>query len=193
MRVICVNYYKHGGDLLTKLGLIQVYTGNGKGKTTASIGLAFRACGHGLTVCMIQFMKENIEYGEVKASQYLPGFKLIQVGRNDFVNLEHPEQIDIELATKGWNLAQSIILSGTYDIVILDEMNVAMACKLLDVNEVVRFLKNEYQALTKRPELIITGRYAPTAITEMADLVTEMQEICHHYAVGIEARQGIEF
>lgn len=178
---------------MTDLGLIQVYTGNGKGKTTASLGLAFRACGHGFKVCMIQFMKDNTEYGEVKASKFLPGFKLIQVGRNDFVNLENPEEIDRKLARDGWNLVKSVILSGEYDIVILDEINVAMACKLLDANSVVSFLTEDCKFLNKRPEIILTGRYAPAEIIDIADLVTEMQEIRHNYSNGIESRQGIEF
>jgi len=175
------------------LGLIQVYTGNGKGKTTASIGLAFRSCGHGLKVCMIQFMKDNQDYGEYKASKYLPGLNLIQVGRNDFVNLENPEEIDIDLAVKGWELAKSIILSGEYDVIILDEINVALASKLLDGNDVVEFLTTDYKTLEKRPEVILTGRYAPPEIIRIAHLVTQMQEIRHNYADGIEARQGIEF
>jgi len=178
---------------MAELGLIQVYTGNGKGKTTASIGLAFRACGHGLKVCMIQFMKDNKEYGEFKASNYLPGFRIIQVGRNDFVNLENPEDIDINLATQGWVLAQSIISSGQYDIIILDEINVAIACKLLDVHAVVKFLREDRKTLAKIPEIILTGRYAVPPIIEIADLVTEMQEVRHNYASGIQARQGIEF
>jgi len=178
---------------MADLGLIQVYTGNGKGKTTASMGLAFRACGHGLKVCMIQFMKDNKEYGEFKASKYLPGFKIIQVGRNDFVNLENPEEVDINLAIRGWELAKSTILSEEYDIIILDEINVAMACKLLDVNAVVKCLTEECKTLTKVPEIILTGRYAPAEIIEIAHLVTEMKEVRHNYADGMEARQGIEF
>lgn len=178
---------------MADLGLIQVYTGNGKGKTTASMGLAFRACGHGFKVCMIQFMKDNKEYGEFKASKYLPGFKIIQVGRNDFVNLENPEEIDINLAAQGWKLAKSTILSGEYDIIILDEINVAMACKLLDVNEIVKFLTEDCKTLVKVPEIILTGRYAPLEIIEIAHLVTEMKEVRHNYADGMEARQGIEF
>jgi len=178
---------------MSTLGLIEVYTGNGKGKTTASMGLAFRACGHGLTVCMIQFMKDNKEYGEYKASENLPGFTVMQVGRNDFVNLENPEQIDIDLATQGWTVAKSMIVSGDYDIVILDEINVAMACKLIDVQDVLDFLTKEFQVLVKKPELILTGRYAPSSIIDIAHLVTEMQEVRHNYANGIEARRGIEF
>lgn len=190
---ICVNYYKHGDEFMAELGLIQVYTGNGKGKTTASLGLAFRACGHGLKVAMIQFMKDNKDYGEVKASECLPNFTLLQVGRNDFVNLENPEEIDISLATHGWELSKTVILSGKYDIIILDEINVAMACKLLNVNSVVNFLTVDCKSSTKIPEIILTGRYAPPQIIEIAQLVTEMQEIRHNYAGGMESRMGIEF
>ncbi|MBC8016303.1 MAG: cob(I)yrinic acid a,c-diamide adenosyltransferase [Sporomusaceae bacterium] len=178
---------------MADLGLIQVYTGNGKGKTTASMGLAFRACGHGFKVCMIQFMKDDKEYGEFKATHFLPGFKLIQVGRNDFVNLENPEEIDRKLAAEGWELAKKIILSGEYDIIILDEINVAMACKLLDTSDVVKFLTEDCTHLEKRPEIILTGRYAPPQIIEIAHLVTEMKEIRHNFSGGAEARQGIEF
>jgi len=178
---------------MADLGLIQVYTGNGKGKTTASLGLAFRACGHGLQVCMIQFMKDNTDYGEFKSSTSLPGFKLLQVGRNDFVNLETPEEIDKKLAQDGWNIAKSIISSGNYDIVILDEINVAMACKIIDVDDVVSFLTIDCKALIKMPEIILTGRYAPSGIIEIAHLVTEMKEIRHNYSDGMDARQGIEF
>jgi cob(I)alamin adenosyltransferase len=178
---------------VANLGLIQVYTGNGKGKTTASLGLAFRACGHGFRVCMIQFMKDNAEYGEFKSSTNLPGFTLLQVGRNDFVNLENPEAIDRKLAQDGWNVAKSVIISGNYDIVILDEINVAMACELIAANAVVSFLTKDCKALIKMPEIILTGRYAPPEIIQIAHLVTEMQEIRHNYSEGMDARQGIEF
>lgn len=170
------------------LGLVQVYTGNGKGKTTASLGLALRACGHGFKVCMIQFMKESRDYGEVPAADFLHGFTLYQVGRNDFVNLEQPETLDIELARNGWNLARQIIESKEYEIVILDEINVAMACGLIDSVEIIGFLQ-------KRPpgvEVILTGRYAPQALIDFADLVTEMKDIKHPYSSGLLARKGIE-
>lgn len=171
------------------LGLIQVYTGNGKGKTTASLGLAFRACGHGFKTCMIQFMKECVDYGEVKAAHYLPGFEVVQVGRNDFVDLDNPAPVDVKLARDGWEKAKEIIDSGRYDIVILDEINVAMACGLLDPAAVAAFL-----TAAKRPvELILTGRYAPSAIIAVAHLVTEMQEIKHPYQNGVPARQGIDY
>jgi cob(I)alamin adenosyltransferase len=172
------------------LGMIQVYTGDGKGKTTASLGLALRASGHGLKVCMIQFMKDNPKYGEVQAAHYLPNFKIIPVGRDEFVNLANPEEIDIKLARDGWELAKSILHSEEYDLVILDELNVATACKLLDTQEVIEFLQRVRGGKT---EIILTGRYAPQAIIDMADLVTEMKEIRHPYAKGVECREGVEY
>lgn len=177
---------------MADLGLIQVYTGNGKGKTTASLGLALRASGHNFKICMIQFMKDSDQYGEVAASKYLPNFKLIQVGRNDFVNLANPEQIDIDLAKNGWQQAKNIITSGEYDIVILDEINVALACKLISVEDVVAFLTAIKQR-PQRPEIILTGRYAPSQIINIADLVTEMQEVRHYYNEGTESRIGAEY
>lgn len=176
------------------LGLLQVYTGNGKGKTTAALGLALRACGHGFRVCMIQFMKQSDVYGEAKIDSMLPTFKLLQVGRNDFVDLNEPEEIDIRLAASGWEKAKEIILSGRFDIVILDELNVALACGLIDIESAVSFLQEEWRQLTSRPELILTGRYAPEQICAMADLVTEMREIRHPYGEKqTAARCGSEF
>lgn len=175
---------------MSELGLIQVYTGNGKGKTTASLGLAFRASGHGFKTCMIQFMKENSDYGETKAAQYLPGFKLIQVGRNDFVDLKNPQPIDIELAQNGWKTAQDLILSQKYDIIILDEINVAMACGMIDCQQVADFLSGLKE---NRTELVLTGRYAPQLIIDLAHLVTELQEIKHPFAQGVDARKGIDY
>lgn len=168
---------------------IQVYTGDGKGKTTASLGLAFRAVGHGLKVCMIQFMKNDPEYGEMKAAGYLPGFRIIPVGRNEFVNLSHPEPVDINLARHGWELTKSILASRQYDMVILDEINVAIACKLLDTDEVIAFL----ETMRGKTEIILTGRYAPKKIRDFGDLVTEMTEVRHPYAEGVESRPGIDF
>ncbi|EAX46532.1 cob(I)alamin adenosyltransferase [Thermosinus carboxydivorans Nor1] len=173
----------------TSLGLIQVYTGNGKGKTTASLGLALRACGHGFKVCMIQFMKNNPDYGEMKAAHLLPGFKIIPVGRNEFVNLKNPESIDIQLARDGWELAKVVLRSREYNIVILDEINVAMACGLVDTREVVSFL----QEIRGETEILLTGRYAPAEIIAIADLVTEMCEVRHPYSQGLESRQGIDY
>jgi len=171
------------------LGLIEVYTGNGKGKTTAALGLALRAWGHGLKVLMVQFMKGSPQYGEVKAAAHLAGFSIIQVGRDEFVDLKNPAQVDIDLARTGWAMACRAIDSGDYDIVILDEINVAMACGLLDAGEVVAYLSEK-----RRPvEIVLTGRYAPEAVLAAADLVTEMKENRHPFAAGIPAREGIDF
>lgn len=170
-------------------GLIQVYTGNGKGKTTAALGLALRAAGHGFKVAMIQFMKENTEYGEFRAAAFLPGFTLLQVGRNDFVDAANPDPVDIRLARDGWEIAKKMIMDRQHRIVILDEINVAMAWNLLDTDAVANFL-------TSRPgdvEIVLTGRYAPKVILDMADLVTEMREIRHPYQAGIEGRKGIDY
>ncbi len=174
---------------MKQLGLIQVYTGDGKGKTTASLGLAFRACGHGFRVCMIQFMKGSAEYGEVQAAKLLPGFKLIQSGRVDFVDLADPDPVDRRLAEDGWCLAKSVIESGEYDIVILDEINVALSCGLLDTAAVIAFLT----AAQRQVEIVLTGRYAPAAIVAMAHLVTEMRDIRHPYKEGDKGRKGIDF
>lgn len=174
---------------MNQLGLIQVYTGDGKGKTTASLGLAFRACGHGFRVCMIQFMKGSDEYGEVKAAALLPGFRLVQVGRHDFVNLADPDPVDRKLAEEGWSLAKETIESGQYDIVILDEINVALSCGLLDTAAVIEFLT----CTPRKVEIILTGRYAPAALVATAHLVTEMCDIKHPYAQGTEARKGIDY
>ncbi|HMM21340.1 MAG TPA: cob(I)yrinic acid a,c-diamide adenosyltransferase [Selenomonadales bacterium] len=174
---------------MSELGLIHVYTGNGKGKTTASLGLALRACGHGFKVAMVQFMKDDPEYGEFKAAHFLPGFKIIQVGRNDFVDLANPDAVDVQLAREGWRLAKDLLDSREWDIVILDEINVAMACGLLDTEEIAAFLT----AAKREVEIVLTGRYAPEKIIALAHLVTEMQEVKHPFSTGLEARKGIDY
>lgn len=173
---------------MTGFGLLQVYTGDGKGKTTASIGLALRACGHGFKVCMVQFMKETGIYGEERLKAELPNLTILPVGRNDFVNLKSPEEIDIRMAREGWEKAKQIIRSGEYQIVILDELNVAMSCSLLPQEDVLAFLREKHDGV----EIVTTGRWAPQALIELADLVTEMREIRHPFAQGIESREGID-
>lgn len=174
---------------MERLGLIQVYTGDGKGKTTAALGLAMRAIGQGLKVWMIQFMKGDESYGEIRAAKLLPDFTILQVGRNDFVNLNSPDTIDVTLAQKGWKIAKNCISSEKYDIVILDEINVAMACGLLDTEEVIEFLTSKPSAV----EIILTGRYASEAVQNIAQLVTEMREIRHPYHQDVPSRIGIEY
>lgn len=173
---------------MKNLGLLQVYTGDGKGKTTASLGLAFRAIGHGLTVCMIQFMKNSDIYGEVRLADKMPGLTIIPVGRHDFVNLKNPDPVDIELAKSGWIKAMEIIRSQQYDIVILDEINVALACGLLDTQAVIEFLAAEKGAT----EVVTTGCWAPQELIDIADLVTEMKNVRHPYSKGVDSREGID-
>ena len=174
--------------LTKKMGLLQVYTGDGKGKTTASLGLALRAIGHGMKVCMIQFMKNSDIYGEVRLAEKMPGLTIIPVGRHDFVNLKIPEASDIELAGAGWQKAKDIIGSQQYDIVILDEINVALSCGLLDQATVIPFLSSQKGTV----EVVATGCWAPQALMDVADLVTEMKNIRHPYSKGVDSREGID-
>lgn len=170
-------------------GLIQIYTGNGKGKTSAALGLALRAVGHGLKVLMIQFMKGNINYGEIEASKRLsPNLVIKQTGRNTFVSKTNPDPIDIELAKKGLSLAKEEILSQRYDIVILDEVNVAVDYDLITLSDLLDLIDSKPDSV----EIVLTGRNAKPEVIEKADLVTEMIEIKHYYHKGISARKGIE-
>lgn len=170
-------------------GLIQVYTGNGKGKTTAALGLAMRAAGHKLRVLMIQFLKGGLLYGELKAAKKLaPYLKIIPAGRESFVNRRNPDPEDIKLAQKGWQLAKNAIASRKYQLVILDEINVAVKYGLLPLKEVIDLMKKK----PKDVELILTGRWADARVIRMADLVTEMREVKHYYKKGIDSRLGIE-
>ena len=177
---------------MKRLGLIQVYTGDGKGKTTAALGLALRAWGKGWKIAIVQFMKDDPGYGEVKALQELDGIDLFPAGRNDFVNLDQPEEIDCRLARKGWELVQSFLAEGVYDMVILDEINIAIACGLLAEAEVVAVLRQHKKRPQPRAEIVMTGRYATPGVLAEADLITEMKELRHPFAQGIEMREGID-
>lgn len=168
----------------------MVYTGNGKGKTTASLGLALRAVGHGQKVCMIQFMKGNENYGEVKSiKRYLPNFKLFQKGLDRFVRKDRAKSEDLVLAAEGMDLAQKIITSQDYDLVILDEINVAVDYNLIEEKKVLDLIASKPCNVT----LVLTGRYASQAILETADTISEVKEIKHHYNNGIKAQPGIEY
>jgi len=170
-------------------GLIQVYTGNGKGKTTASLGLALRAIGHGHKVLIIQFMKGNINYGELEASKRLsPYLTIKQMGRETFVSKSNPDPIDIRLAQDGFALAKKAIAGKEYDIVILDEINVAVDYGLIPLSELLQLIDSKPATV----ELILTGRNAKPEILEKADLATEMVELKHYYQNGVQAREGIE-
>ncbi len=168
-------------------GYIQIYTGNGKGKTTAAIGLAVRAVGAGKKVFFAQFVKGQI-YSEIKAiNEFLPSIKVKQYGLDCFI-YNDPTPADIAAAREGLDEVAQVIASGEYDVVVLDEANIALYYRLFTVEELIALLKNK----PEQTEIIITGRYAPDELIELADLVTEMKEIKHYYAQGVEARIGIE-
>ena len=170
-------------------GLVQVYTGDGKGKTTAAFGLALRAIGRGLKVYIIQFIKGGFDYGELYVIDKLPNVTLRAFGRGRFVVEQPPPKEDVRLAEEALELAEKVIKSGEHDVVILDEVNVALHLKLISLERVLELIKSK----PKHVELILTGRYAPKEIIEIADLVTEMREIKHPYKRGYQARMGIEF
>ena len=170
-------------------GLVQVYTGNGKGKSSAAFGLALRAIGRGLKVYIIQFIKGGFDYGELYLVDKLPNLTLKAFGRGKFVTTKPPEKEDIKLAEEAFQLAKEVVESGEYDIVILDEINVALNLKLISLENVLELIKRK----PKHVELVLTGRYAPSQIIENADLVTEMKEVKHPFTRGYEARKGIEY
>ncbi len=167
-------------------GYIQVYTGNGKGKTTAALGIALRAICAGNKVFMGQFMKGQ-DYSELKAPDFIPTLKIEQFGDPEFLKGE-PTPKDYENAKKGLNTIKEAIVSGNYDMVILDEINTTLFFKLIELEDVLEILALKPENM----ELVLTGRYAPEEIIEVADLVTEMKEIKHYYTKGVMARRGIE-
>ena len=169
-------------------GYIHVYTGPGKGKTTAALGLGLRASGAGLKVHMVQFMKGR-RYSEIDTIDNISNFTISQHGRDEFVSKENPDKIDIDLAQKGFKFAKEIINNGKYDMVILDEINVAVDYNLITLKDMIKLLEKKPEKL----ELILTGRDAHPDIIKIADLVTEMLEIKHPYQQGITARKGIDF
>jgi len=171
-----------------KKGYIHVYTGPGKGKTTAALGLGLRAAGAGFKVHMIQFMKGR-KYSELNTIEKIPNFTYKQYGRDEFVNKQKPEKIDIDLAQQGFKHAQDVIKEKKYDILILDEINVAIDYKLIDLYDFLKLIQIKPEEL----ELVLTGRYAHPEINMIADYVTEMLEIKHPYQQGVEARKGIDF
>ncbi len=171
------------------LGLIQVITGDGKGKTTSALGQAVRAVGHGYRVIMVQFMKGQINYGELETAKNLDDFDIIQFGRPDFVDKENPAEIDIRLAREGLEYALSLVKENKCDILILDEINVAIDWNLIQLDDVLALIDSKPDNM----ELVLTGRYAHPRLIELADQVSEIREVKHPYQKGIMARKGIEF
>jgi cob(I)alamin adenosyltransferase len=172
-----------------KQGFVQIYTGNGKGKSTAAIGQAVRAAGFGLKTYIAQFMKEY-PYNELNSLKHLSEWITIeQFGGDDFVyKKELPGKEELEKANKGLQIAREKMLSGEYDLIILDEAIVAIYFKLIQTEELIEFIKIKPQNV----ELILTGIYCPEELIELADLVTEMKEVKHYYQKGITSRRGIE-
>lgn len=174
-------------------GLLIVYTGEGKGKTTAALGLALRALGRGFRVSMIQFIKGAWRYGERRAAEWLPNFELIPTGVG-FTWTRTPEE-HREALRRGWALAKERLCSGAYDLVILDELNVALSISAFPIDDVLP-LDEVIETLRQRPphvHVVVTGRGAHPRIVEMADLVTRMELVRHPFQEGQRALPGIEF
>ena len=172
-----------------KQGFVQIYTGNGKGKSTAAIGQAVRAAGFGLRTYIAQFMKEY-PYNELNSLKNLSEWITIeQFGGDEFVyKKELPGKEELEKASKGLQIVKEKMLSGEYDLIILDEAIVAIYFKLIETKDLINFIKAKPETV----ELILTGRYCPKELIDLADLVTEMEEVKHYYQKGITSRRGIE-
>jgi len=173
-------------------GLVIVYTGKGKGKTTAALGIALRATGHNFKTCMIQFIKGSWHYGEMSSSKRLePDFELTAVGRG-FVGIiddSSPKEAHQKVAEEAVRISKEKILSGNYDIVILDEINYAVNLGLISEEMVLDLIRSR----PKKVSLVLTGNHALQKIIDAADLVTEMTEVKHPFQRGIRAKKGIDF
>ena len=175
-------------------GYIQVYTGDGKGKTTASLGLAMRALGRCWKVLIIMFTKGGDDYGELNSFMNLSpaikdNLKIIQAGLDRIVYKNNETEDDVKEIQKGWELAKKAIKNDEYQLIILDEANIAIDMGILDVNEVVDVLKNKPEEM----EIVLTGRNANPKIIEIAHLVSEIKPVKHYWDTGIAARKGIEY
>jgi cob(I)alamin adenosyltransferase len=177
---------------MSKDGLVIVYTGNGKGKTTAALGLALRAIGYEHKVCMLQFIKGSWHYGEMNSSKKLePNFELIAVGKG-FVGIlddNSPREEHEKYAAEALRICREKIFSEKYNVVILDEVNYAINLGLINVQEIIKLIKEKPANL----DLVLTGNHVKEEIVELADLVTEMKEIKHPFKSGIKAKKGIDF
>ena len=173
-----------------KLGLVHVYTGEGKGKTTAALGTMMRAAGHGYTSLMVRFLRGYRDTGEMKVMPQFKGLmEILAFAQDEPIDLSNPLPFDKHLAIQGLNYARQIMHRKRPDILVLDEINPAMHYGLLEVKDILDFLDNKHQ----ETEIILTGRYAPAEILNYADLVTVMQPIKHYYDYdNFEPRWGIE-
>lgn len=178
--------------MTTSEGIVLIYTGKGKGKTTAALGIVLRAVGHGLKVLMVQFIKGEWYYGELSSSKRLePEFEMIAAGKG-FIGIlddDHEFEEHKKAAGEAISLAKAKITSNTYDIVILDEINYAIKLNLITSDQVLKLIDIK----PKKTSLVLTGNYAPNEIIQKADLVTEMNEIKHPFKRGIKAKKGIDY
>lgn len=177
-----------------QIGYIQVYTGDGKGKTTASLGLALRALGRGWSVLIIMFAKGGCDYGELYSFSNLSDdikkrFKIINTGADRIVYKNNIEDLDKKEAQKGFDIAKLAVKNNKYQLIILDEINIAIDLGLIKLEDVIEMLKNK----PKEVEIVLTGRNAHKEIIEMAHLVSEIKPLKHYWDIGISAREGIEY
>ena len=170
-------------------GLVEIFTGSGKGKTSTALGMVLRALGHGLRVHIIFFMKGDYPYGERTILPHLPNVSFQSFGHEHFVDPQNVKAEEREQAGEALQAASAAIASGKYDLVVLDEVNVAVAWKLIEVEDLLKLIDEKPQNV----ELILTGRHADQRLIERADLVTEMVEVKHPYQRGIKSRKGIEY
>jgi cob(I)alamin adenosyltransferase len=170
-------------------GLIAVFTGNGKGKTTSSLGLAFRALGHGHKVCIIQFIKGSWKYGELEAAKCFSGLLDFHVMGRGFTWKSDDLEKDKEIAREAWEFAKTVIAENNYAMVILDELTYLPHYKIIDEQEILSVLENKPEEL----HVVVTGRYASDKLIAIADLVTEMRDVKHPYESGVKAQKGFEF
>jgi cob(I)alamin adenosyltransferase len=169
--------------------VLQVYTGDGKGKTTAAFGLALRAAGHGWSVLIVQFMKGDPNYGEIVSAQQVKGITVAQTGLATFVERGNPGKEDLAEARRGMELARKALASGGYRLVILDELNVAVDYGLVSLDDVLSLV----DSCPADVELVVTGRGAKPALLARAELVSEVRELKHPYQKGIVSRVGIDY
>ena len=185
-KLINPNWEKHG--------YIQVYTGNGKGKTTASLGLAMRALGRDWKVLIIMFTKGGNDYGELNSFRNLSpriseNLTIIQAGLDRIVYTNNKSELDAKEINKGWEIAKKAIQNHEYNLVILDEANIAIDLGLIDLDDVIKVLKSK----PKEMEIVLTGRNAKPEIIELAHLVSEIRPVKHYWDTGVVARKGIEY
>ena len=170
-------------------GLVQIFTGDGRGKTSAALGTVLRALGQGMKVYFVFFMKRDYPYGEFRMLAELPNVDMARFGFRTFCDPANVKPEEREQARQALAAAREAVLSGKYDLVVLDEVNVAVAWKLVELDEVIRLIDDK----PPNVELILTGRYADKELVKLADLVTECLKIKHPYDEGITSREGIEY